>query len=239
MRPEFPRTLIVLLVTLAAACTSSIYGWTVRTNSTPQSESFPLGALEREPVAVFEALAPANLRGTELGLAHYLEEIVAAIAPTVKVISFQETVNKMNARGLAAEYVRMRTVLEQSNILEATSLEKLGPAIGARYVFQPRLGAFSQTMTDRWSFADIRIVQTRSSILRLSLQLWDTRTGELVWASVSEAILSNEAVSQDPVFLEDAARVALGSMITDLQRGKTSSTYTPLNTFIDQLIRKP
>src|SRR5262247_3637496 len=122
MRPESPRMIrraplsaLLLLASLAAACTSSIYGWTVRTNSTPRAESFPLGVFEREPVAVFEALAPANLRGTELGLAHYLEEIVAAIAPTVRVISFQETVNRINARGLAAEYVRMRTVLEQSN----------------------------------------------------------------------------------------------------------------------------
>jgi hypothetical protein len=234
-----PLAAVLLLVSVVAACTSSVYGWTVRTNSTPRAASFHPGILEREPVAVFEALAPANLRGTELGLAHYLEDIVAAIAPTVRVISFQETVKRINAQGLAGEYVRMRAVLDQSNILEATSLEKLGPAIGARYVFQPRLGAFSQTMTERWSFVDVRIVQTRSSILRLSLQLWDTRTGELVWGSVSETILSNEGVSQDPVFLEDAARVALGSMITDLQRGKTSSTYTPLNTFLDQLIRKP
>jgi hypothetical protein len=28
-------------------------------------------------------------------------------------------------------------------------------------------------------------------------------------------------------------------MITDLQRGATSSTYTPLNKFLDSLIRKP
>ena len=245
MREEFPRMLhrtflpAVLLLVSLAACSTSLYGWTVRTNSTAPARSFHPSVLEREPVVVFEALAPTNLRGTELGLAHYLADIVAAIAPTVKVISFQESVTRINARGLATEYVRMRTVLEQSNILEAEPLGKIGTAIGARYVFQPRLGAFSQTMTERWKFADIRLVQTRSSILRLSLQLWDAHTGEMVWASVAEAILSNEAVSQDPVFLEDAARVALGSMITDLQRGATSSTYTPLNTFLDQLIRKP
>jgi hypothetical protein len=233
-----PLPAVFLLVSLVA-CSTSIYGWTVRTNSTPPAASFHPSALEREPVVVLEALAPANLRGTELGLAHYLAEIVRAIAPTVKVISFQESVTRINARGLAAEYVRMRNVLDQSNILEAEPLGKIGAAIGARYVFQPRLGGFTQTMTDRWSLADVRLVQTRSSILRLSLQLWDAHTGELVWGSVAEAILSNEAVSQDPVFLEDAARVTLGSMITDLKRRATSSTYTPLDNFIDSLIRKP
>jgi len=94
-------------------------------------------------------------------------------------------------------------------------------------------------MTERWKPIDLRIVQTRSSILRLSLQLWDTHTGEPVWSSVAEAILSSEAVSQDPVFLEDAARIALGSVVADLLRGKTASTYTPLSEFLDQLIRRP
>jgi hypothetical protein len=244
MRGKFTQMLrhpplpVFLLVSLAA-CSTSIYGWTVRTNSTPPAASFHPSALEREPVVVLDAIAPTNLRGTELGLAHYLADIVGAIAPDVKVISFQEGVTRINARGLAAEYARMRNVLDQSNILEAEPLGKIGAAIGARYVFQPRLGAFTQEMTVRWNPADVRIVQTRSSILRLSLQLWDAHTGELVWASVAEAILSNEAISQDPVFLEDAARVTLGSMITDLKRRATSSTYTPLDNFIDSLIRKP
>jgi hypothetical protein len=93
-------------------------------------------------------------------------------------------------------------------------------------------------MTEQWKPLDLRLVQTRSCIVRLSLQLWDTHTGELAWASVAEASLASEAVSQDPVFLEDAARIALGSAFTDFLRGKTMSTYTPLNKLLDKLIQK-
>jgi hypothetical protein len=141
--------------------------------------------------------------------------------------------------GLTPVYLRMRTDLEHTNILEASSLQKLGAAIGARYAFQPRLGSFTQTMTNRWTPIDLRIVQTRSSVLRLSLHLWDTQTGEPVWSSVAEAILSSESVSQDPVFLEDAARIALGSAIADFLLGKTASTYTTLSHFLDKLIQPP
>ena len=133
----------------------------------------------------------------------------------------------------------MRTDYEQTNILDATTLRKLGEAVDARYAFQPRLGAFTQTMTNRWTPWDLRIVQTRSSTLRLSLQLWDTRTGESIWSSTAEAILSSEVVLQDPVYLEDAARIALGSVVGDFLRGRTSSTYSPLNKAIDSLIRPP
>ena len=58
-------------------------------------------------------------------------------------------------------------------------------------------------------------------------------------SSTAEAILSSEVVLQDPVYLEDAARVALGSAVADFMRGRTSSTYTPLNKAVDSLIRPP
>jgi hypothetical protein len=231
--------LLLLLLMTATACSPSIYGWTVRTSSTPQAGSFNPRLLAREPVAIFEAHAPGGLRGNELGLAFYLADILKTVTPEFKVVSPQDTASRINTRGLAPEYVRMRTDYEQTNILEAGALKKLGAAVEARYVFQPRLVSFTQTMTERWKFADFRIVQTRSSILRLSLQLWDTQTGEPLWSSIAEAILSAEAILQDPVYLEDAARVALGSVLADFLRGRTRTTYTPLNKAVDSLIKRP
>ena len=224
---------LVLLIAALAACTPSLYGWTVRTSSTPTFGSFSPWTLERETVAIFEAHAPGGLRGNELGLAGYLADVLKTVVPDFKVVSPQETASRINKGGLAQEYARMRADYEQTNILEAATLRKLGEAARARYAFQPRLGAFTQTMTNRWTPWDLRIVQTRSSMLRLSLQLWDTHTGEPVWSSTAEAILASDVLLQDPIYLEDAARVALGSVIADFLRGRTSSTYTPLNKAID------
>ncbi len=235
--PSVSAGLMLLLLSMTA-CSAPIYNWTVRTNSTLPSRSFNPTVLEHESVAVFEAQASAGLRGNELGLANYLAEIVKTVTPSIRLISPQETATRINTRGVATDYVRMRADFEQSNILEAGPLHKIGTAIGARYAFQPRLAAFTQTMTERWKPLDLRLVQTRSCIVRLSLQLWDTHTGELAWASVAEASLASEAVSQDPVFLEDAARIALGSAFTDFLRGETTSTYTPLNKLLDKLIQK-
>jgi hypothetical protein len=93
-------------------------------------------------------------------------------------------------------------------------------------------------MTDRWSFPpfDIRMMQTRSSIMRISLQLWDAETGEVVWASMAETTMQNEAMSQDPVYLDDVGRAALGGMVADFMNKRTASKYTPLNKVLDNLI---
>lgn len=95
-------------------------------------------------------------------------------------------------------------------------------------------------MTDRWQFPGLQLwlVRVRSSLIRLSLQLWDAETGELVWASVAEGAMWNEAVSQEPVFLEEIAKASLGSMISDLFNQRTMSKYTPVNQFLMDLLKE-
>ena len=232
---------LVLMLALVTACSSSIYGWQVRTRSSPFAPSFDPGALGREPVAVFGALTMPGLRGNEVGLDFMLGEVLQTVAPHMHIVSPQHSISQINQQGLAAEYTQMRTDAEQSHILNRESLKKIGRAIGARYVFQPRLAAFTQTMYDRWTFPGLGVllVQVRSSNLRMSLQLWNTETGELLWASMAEGTMQNEAVSKDPVYFEDAARVALGSIIADFLNHKTASTYDPLNKIVDQLIQIP
>ncbi len=182
-----------------------------------------------------------GLRGNEVGLDLMLAQVLHKVAPQIQIVSPQRSMSQINQQGLAAEYTQMRADAEQSHILNRESLKKLGAAMGVRYVFQPRLAAFTQIMYDRWTFPAIGVLvaQVRSSILRMSVQLWNAETGELLWASIAEGTMQSEAVSKDPVYFEDAARVALGSIVADFLNRKTASTYTPLNKIVDELIQIP
>jgi hypothetical protein len=234
-------TALLLTLAVTSGCSSSIYGWQVRTNSTAFAPSFDPGSLSLEPVAVLGALTMPGLRGNEVGLDFMLAEVLHRVAPQIHIVSQQRTISQINQLGLAAEYNQMRIDAEQSHILDREPLKKVGSAIGARYVFQPRLAAFTQTMYDRWTFPGFGVVvsQTRQSNLRMSVQLWDARTGELLWASMAEGTMQSEAFAKDPVYLEDTMRVTLGSIIADFLNRKTASTYTPLNKIVDQLIQIP
>ena len=230
----------VLFFLFMTGCASSPHTWTVRTSSTPFPPSSDLASIEQEAVALFTPLATPALRGNEAGLGRYLDGTIKKVAPTWKIIDEQQTISLINGHGLAGEYARLHEGAEQSHILDRELLQKIGKSIGARYVFQPRLAYISQTMTDRWNIPliDVLISQTRSAHMRLSLQLWDTMSGELIWSSAAETALQSEAVTQEPVFIEDAARITLGSMLADLLNRKTSSRYTGLNQFLDNLIHK-
>ena len=229
----------LVLIVFVAGCTSSIYGWQVRTESTGMASSFSLASLQQEPIVLFSAVTPPGLRGNEVMLASELGLVFRKLAPDWKVVSAQEAASRINKQGLATEYARMRVEYEHSDILNRDLLRKIGGATGARYVFQPRVSAFTQTMTHRWSIPifSVRLVETRSSIMRLSLQLWDVETGELLWASVAEGTMQNEALSQDPVYFQDIARAAMGSLAMDFLNQRTASRYTPVNVLLNDLIR--
>ena len=182
-----------------------------------------------------------GLRGNEVALDYMLAEILHRVAPQMVIVRPHQSISQINQQGLTPEYTQMRTDAEQSHILNRDSLRKIGAAIGARFVFQPRLAAFTQIMYDRWTFPAIGVVisQTRQCDLRISVQLWDAKTGELLWASMAEGTMQSEAFAKDPVYLEDAMRVAMGSIVADFVNRKTASTYTPLNKIVDQLIQIP
>jgi hypothetical protein len=228
----------LLLLVISAGCSSSAYTWHVRTNSTGPAPAANKETLERDPVAVLGAFSPA-LGGTEIGVGLMLTQVLKKLVPQAKLIESRDAYTRINTKGAAEDYMKLRADAARGYVLSREQLQKVGAAIGARYLFQPYVAAFTQTLTNRWSFMDVRLMQTRSSILRLSLQLWDAETGELLWASVAEAQVESEGVGQEPVYFEDAVRISLGGMMADFLAGKTSSTYDPLNKYIDQLVHIP
>jgi len=230
---------LVLLFLCMTGCSKSLYGWQVRTNSTPVAPSFDQTPIDGKRVAIFPTLATGALQGTAVGMSQYLSETLKILTPTWEIVPEQETLTRINKHGLGVEYVRMRGDAEQSHLLDRHSLAKIGAALGVQYIFQPRLAAFTQTMTERWQVPafDIRVSQTRSSLLRVSMQLWEAESGELIWSSVAETVMESETLTQEPVFLEDAIRLTFGSLMSDFLNRRTASKYTPLNEVLNTLVQ--
>ncbi len=232
---------LVLLFMCAPGCSGSSFVWKVRTTAIPIAPSFDQLPLAEKPVAILPSLSLGRLQGTEVGVSHYFSEILKKLVPDWKVVNEQESLTGINKHGLGPIYVQMRMGAEFSHLADRESLRKIGNALEVRYIFLPRLAGFTQTMTNRAEFPPfaLRLIQTRSSLLRLSLQLWDVESGELVWSGVAETVMQGEALSQEPVFVEDAIRLTFGSLMSDFLNRRTSSMYAPLNTVLNSLVQKP
>ena len=157
---------VVGIVLLLSGCASSLYGWQSRTNSTPVGSSFHADLLKDRAVALFPAVTSPGLRGNEVAIPFYLWDVVRKLAPTWKTITARETVSRINGQGLADDYIKLMLDYEPTSILNRDLLRKIAGALGVRYVFQPRLIFFVQTMTDRWKVPafDVRIAQTRRAL---------------------------------------------------------------------------
>jgi hypothetical protein len=144
------------------------------------------------------------------GFAHQVSRSLGAALEQsgrpIKFVSAYETLSLINEAGLAVEYQDMVSGYTRTGILHRPVLERIGQAIEANYVLQPTLATFSQSMSGRFSFLGLRLIQTRISIFRLAVQLWDTRTGKIVRESSGEAMRAGEDVREFRIPFEEIAQ---------------------------------
>jgi len=180
-----------LSVILLAGCTP-LYIWDTHVTSTPRPKFFDLADLTREPVATLGPITPAGFNGFSPFLSRALIAGISEISSSIQGIPAHETVNMINGRGLSLEYGELISGFVRSGILERERLQRLGWAVGSRYVLLPGLADFNQILVDRFEFAGLKIVRNRVITLRLWLQLWDTHTGQIVWESTGEISVARD-----------------------------------------------
>jgi hypothetical protein len=192
----------MLLLTACAGPLKQIGGETSFTSKAPSFDPF---ALQREQMAVLNAVVGFGLEGYGQQVSRSLSTAVKEQYPSFQVIPAPETLSRINREGLAGDYASMVSDYMLTGILDRDTLNDIGQALGARYVFQPGLAAFSQSMSGRFSAFGLRIFQTRVSVLRLSVQIWDTQTGGIVWEASGEATLAGEDVREVRISFEEIA----------------------------------
>jgi len=155
---------------------------------TPQPQSFNTD----ERVAALDVIAPANLQEFAPVFSNALLTALEQTTPPIRAMSFQESGNLLNDRGLAADYADLVSGFLRSGILERERLRRIGGALGSRYVLVPGVAAFDQTVIDRFDVVGLKVVRNRLTTLRLWLQLWDTRTAHNIWEATGEVTVVSQ-----------------------------------------------
>lgn len=185
--------MLAVSATITSGCISPLYTWDTHSASTPRS--FDVAELGREPVATLGVVAPAGLQGFGPALSHALVGALAATSPPIRGAPPSDTVSALNEQGLASEYAELIAGFNRSGILERDRLGRIGSALGCRYVLLPGLAAFDHILVDKFEIWGIKVVRNRIAVLRLWLQLWDARTGRIVWESTGEVTAASALVN--------------------------------------------
>jgi len=214
---------------LLAGCSTPFHMSDAHVTSAPSSSSLDIAVLACEPVTTLGLVAPAGIQGLSPTVSHALTTALSEASPPIRAIPMPELVNRLTDQDLAGEYATMLSDVARSGILERERLRRIGAALGSRYVLQPGLAEFNQTLVDKFELAGLKIVKTRLSTLRLWLQLWDAQTGHLLWESTGELTVAAPVLTQEStVALDEIARTLWSRMIkNDLLGARGGSSPCP------------
>lgn len=159
-----------------------------------------------------------NLEYVKL-LGEFVEEAVKKNRPDLKVIPYWQSLSAINAQGYTAEYAGMVTDYASTGILDKKILNKLAAALKVRYFIQPRLVKFDQRQSTRFSLFGLTLFKTHESQIKIYIEIWDARGGELVWIGVADTNMANEQFKAAPIAFEQVARYAVENLVKKIPEG--------------------
>jgi len=221
-------TLTVIWTLTLTSCIGAFKQWGEETSIVWKAPTFDSRSLERQPVVVLNALTGMSLEGYRHQVSQSLFLTLTKEKNPLSVLSPQETLGRLNRAGLGKEVSAMTSDYFTSGILDRDTLWKICQTLECRYVLQPSLAAFRQYMDDRLRFFGLRVFQTRVTILRLSLQIWDAHTGEIVWESSGEGTMAAEDVRDVMIPFEEITQKLWIKILSDLWPQAESPQNEPL-----------
>lgn len=209
------RVLLFLLIFLVTACASDpLTQINFSTRESFRATEFAASGTART-IALLTAMEGKDGNGSEYRrlLADFIEESIRTDRPDFNITPYWEGLNTINSTGLTGDYAAMFTQYASTGILNSAALKKLGGALKVDYVIQPRLVNFQQKQSNRFSALGLTIFKTHESEIKIYIEMWDVKTGRLVWIGLSEANLASEKFRARPIPFEAVARVAVQNLI--------------------------
>ena len=201
----------VATVLLAGCFTPQIYP-TVR----ERNISLQPGDLEAHGIAFITPSAATGQEEEKQAIALVFAETLRERRPNVRVLGLAQTLGAVNQAGLADAYKRMYDDYRDTGLFKADILQQIGKATGTRYLAQIKVQGFGQSAKERFGAFGFRIVETKTSSVRLFFQIWDSRDGTVAWEATEEVHYSYDTFTEEQLTLPKVVGRAAEDLIAKL-----------------------
>ena len=212
MSPPFFRSLLLPVILMMTACATGIQ----YTSNEHRKFNVASEDLEKYGIAF---ITPSSITGREQdrqSLALTFAEVLRESRPEIRVVTLPETLGAVNRAGLLSEYKTMFEDYEDTGIFDHATLKKIADVTGVRYLAELKLAGFEQDSTGRFGFMGLRLLETKRANLRVFFQLWDSRTGTIVWEGYEEMDFAYDTYSERSVTFHDIATAMARQMFAKL-----------------------
>lgn len=221
------RLFALLLISQLCGCAGTLSEGEFVIHATARPTTFDISQFRDQRTAVLPGVTSTAQQGYAPELTLALDRAIENSSHTIRYIPPHVTISLLNQYDLAEPYIQTINNYRNAGILNKTALQAMGKALNADYVLIPVLAGFSQQIESRVSQL-ITLIRTHSTQVNLALQLWNTRSGELVWQAAGQATWANETIGATPVAFVDVAHGLWSGILEDFFEGRTSSRYSPL-----------
>lgn len=164
-------------------------------------------------------ITPSSATGQEedrQALALAFTEVLLNVRPDLRIVPLPQTLSAINRKGLTREYRQMFEDYRLAGIFDNEALQKVARVTETRYVAQLKLGAFRQESKDRFGILGLRVLQTKTSTIRLFLQIWDSTDGSVAWEGAQESTLSHESMAEEYVSMKSIVQESARELLARL-----------------------
>lgn len=217
--PQFARCQPLLFATFLLGITLSISACIApQTKATTQVTSFNLTKqnLQAGGLALITSSTVTGQEEDKQAVAMAFSEILASTRPQLKVVPLAETLSAINGADLTSAYKHMLEDYRITGIFEQKILEKIGQITQTRYIGQLKLGGFRQESKNRFGLLGLRIVDTKTTDIRLFLQIWDSRNGSVAWEGSQELTSARDSLREETVTFKSSVEEASRQLIKNL-----------------------
>ena len=164
-------------------------------------------------------ITPSSITGQEedkQALALAFTEVLLKMRPDLNVITLPQTLSAVNRQALTREYRQMFEDYRLTGIFDREILQKVAKVTKTRYLAQLKLGAFRQESKNRFGMMGIRVLETKTSTIRLFLQVWDSLDGSIAWEGAQESTVSHESLAEEYVSMKSIVQEAARDLVANL-----------------------
>lgn len=164
-------------------------------------------------------ITPSSVTGQEedkQALALAFTGTLRDVRPDLRIVPLPETLSAVNRTGLTGEYRQMFEDYRLTGIFDRGTLQKVASVTGVRYLAQLKLGTFRQESKSRFGMLGIRMLETKTSTIRLFLQIWDSDDGSVAWEGSQESTVSHESLAEEYVSLKSIVEESARDLVAHL-----------------------
>ena len=164
-------------------------------------------------------ITPSSVTGQEedkQALALAFTEVLLKARPDLHVVSLPQTLSAVNRMGLTRDYRQMFEDYRLAGIFDPEALQKVAGATGTRYLAQLKLGSFRQESKNRFGLLGLRVLETKTSTIRLFLQIWDSHDGSVAWEGAQESTVSHESLAEEYVSMKNIVQESARDLVAHL-----------------------